>query len=129
MTTIKIGNFEEVRTITVDMKPGIGIHLLGQRDETVQNTLLRVITALQSAGARIPGKKIVITITGQTIKGQPKEVDGHEESHDLPIAIGLLAESGQLSDNFSLGEFVASGELTLDGYIRGTSHNIKELVK
>ena len=46
-------------TVEVDITTGIGIHLVGLADVAVKESLLRTMTALQSMGMRIPGKKIV----------------------------------------------------------------------
>ena len=50
-------------TVEVDMTPGIGIHLCGLADVAVKESLLRTVTALQSLGYHIPGKKIVINLS------------------------------------------------------------------
>ena len=50
-------------TVEVDITPGIGIHLVGMADIAVKESLLRTITALQSLGYHIPGKKIVINLS------------------------------------------------------------------
>ena len=50
-------------TVEVDITHGIGIHLVGLADVAVKESLLRTITALQSLGFRIPGKKIVINLS------------------------------------------------------------------
>ena len=47
-------------TIETEIVPGIGIHLVGVRDALVKEILLRTVTALQSAGYYVPGKKIII---------------------------------------------------------------------
>ena len=49
-------------TVEVDIAKGIGIHLVGLADIAVKESLLRTMTALQSIGLRIPGKKIVINL-------------------------------------------------------------------
>ena len=49
-------------TVEVDITSGIGIHLVGLADIAVKESLLRTVTALQSLGFRIPGKKIVINL-------------------------------------------------------------------
>ena len=46
-------------TVEVDITSGIGIHLVGLADAAVRESLLRTITALQSLGFHIPGRKIV----------------------------------------------------------------------
>ena len=50
-------------TVEVDITPGIGIHLCGLGDAAVKESLLRTVTALQSLGYHIPGKKIVINLS------------------------------------------------------------------
>ena len=50
-------------TVEVDITHGIGIHLVGLVDVAVKESLLRTVTALQSLGFRIPGKKIVINLS------------------------------------------------------------------
>ena len=47
-------------SVEIDIAQGLGIHLVGLADAAVKESLLRTITALQSLGFRIPGKKIVI---------------------------------------------------------------------
>lgn len=45
--------------VEIDIARGIGLHLVGLADTAVKESLMRTITALQSLGFRIPGKKIV----------------------------------------------------------------------
>ena len=46
-------------TVEVNIDRGIGIHLVGLADVAVKESLLRTVTALQSLGFHVPGKKIV----------------------------------------------------------------------
>ena len=57
-------------TVEVDITLGIGIHLVGLADAAVKESLLRTVTALQSRGFRIPGKKIIINPAIQGINQQ-----------------------------------------------------------
>lgn len=99
-------------TIEVGIDKGIGIHLVGLADAQVRESLLRVVTALQSLGYRIPGKKVVVNIA-------PASLYKRGTNYDLPIAIGILLASGQISINEKLLEqCVFSGELALDGTLR-----------
>ena len=43
--------------VEVDIASGLGIHLVGLADTAIKESLLRTITALQSMGFRIPGKR------------------------------------------------------------------------
>jgi len=45
--------------VEVEMTGGIGIHMVGLADAAVRESLLRLVTALQANGFRIPGKKII----------------------------------------------------------------------
>lgn len=99
-------------TVEVEITDGIGIHLIGLADAQVKESLLRTVTALQALGYHIPGKKVVINIAPATIYKRGS-------NYDLPIAIGILVASGQISvDNERLNRCVFSGELGLDGTIR-----------
>lgn len=108
------GKLGEVK-ITCEMTSGIGIHVVGLFDSQVKESLLRVITAMQASGYRIPGKKIVVTIEPRI----PKRWDVKGSQLDLPIAVAILAESGQAELNgFVLPMFCILGELSLGGQVR-----------
>ncbi len=97
-------------TVEVDITHGIGIHLVGLADVAVKESLLRTITALQSLGFRIPGKKIVINLA-------PADMRKNGSGYDLPIALGIIAGSGQRLLP-GLGKYLIMGELGLDGSVR-----------
>ena len=97
-------------TVEVDVASGIGIHLVGLADAAVKESLLRTITSLQSMGFRIPGRKIVINLA-------PADMHKKGTGYDVPIALGIIAASGQ-RDLPLLGQFMVMGELGLDGTVR-----------
>ena len=97
-------------TVEVDIASGIGIHLVGLADVAVKESLLRTMTALQSMGFRIPGKKIVINLA-------PADMRKNGSGYDLPIALGIIAASGQC-DLPALTRFIIMGELGLDASVR-----------
>ena len=96
--------------VEIDIANGIGIHLVGLADTAIKESLLRTITALQSMGFRIPGRKIVINLA-------PADMHKKGSGYDVPIALGIIAASGQ-SVMPHLGEFMIMGELGLDGTVR-----------
>ena len=100
-------------TVEVDITNGIGIHLVGLADAAVKESLLRTVTALQSLGFRIPGKKIIINLA-------PAFMTKNGSGYDLPIALGIIAASGQ-RELPGLGKYVIMGELGLDASIREVS--------
>ena len=97
-------------TIEVNITAGIGIHLVGLADAAVKESLLRTVTALQSRGFRIPGRKIVINLA-------PADMHKNGSGYDLPIAIGIIAASAQ-RDLPLLEKYLIMGELGLDGSVR-----------
>ena len=97
-------------TVEVDITMGIGIHLVGLADVAVKESLLRTITALQSLGFHIPGKKIVINLA-------PADLHKNGSGYDLPIALGIIAASGQRTMP-RLDKYLIMGELGLDGSVR-----------
>lgn len=94
--------------VEVEVRDGFGIHLVGMTDNYVRDSLLRVCTALDKCGYRIPGKKVIINIA-------PTFLHKNTAGFDLPIALGLLIESGQMvavpSDVYFIGELGRDGEI------------------
>ena len=97
-------------TVEVDIATGIGIHLVGLADTAIKESLLRTITALQSMGFRIPGRKIVINLA-------PADMHKKGSGYDVPIALGIIAASGQ-RNLIALEDYLIMGELGLDGTVR-----------
>ena len=97
-------------TVEVDIARGIGIHLVGLADVAVKESLMRTVTALQSMGFHVPGKRIVINLA-------PADQHKKGSGYDLPIALGIIAASEQVEMPL-LGRFLIMGELGLDGSVR-----------
>lgn len=97
-------------TAEIDVLAGVGIHLVGLADAAVKESLLRTITALQSMGYRIPGRKIVINLA-------PADMHKKGSGYDVPIATGIIAASGQEALPL-IEDYLVMGELSLDGGIR-----------
>lgn len=96
--------------VEVDVATGIGIHLVGLADAAIKESLLRIVTSLQTLGFRIPGRKIVINLA-------PADMHKKGSGYDLPIALGIIAASAQ-RDLPLLDKFLIMGELGLDGTVR-----------
>ncbi len=97
-------------TVEVDIASGIGIHLCGLADVAVKESLLRTVTALQALGYHIPGRKIVINLA-------PADLHKNGSGYDLPIAVGIIAASGQ-KELPLIKDSLIMGELGLDGSVR-----------
>ncbi len=98
-------------TVETDIDHGIGVHLVGLADIAVKESLLRTFTAMQALGFKIPGRKIVINLA-------PADMHKSGSGYDLPIAIGIMAASGQYSME-DAEKYLIMGELGLDGSVRG----------
>lgn len=97
-------------TVEVNVSNGIGIHLVGLADVAVKESLLRTVTALQSMGFHVPGKKIVINLA-------PADMHKKGSGYDLPIALGIIAASEQMEMK-DIENYIIVGELGLDGTVR-----------
>ena len=86
------------------------ITLVGLPEAEVKEARDRVRAALLQSGYEIPQRRITINLA-------PADLPKESGRFDLPIAIGLLAASGQLPGN-RLGEFEFAGELALTGQLR-----------
>ena len=100
-------------TIEVDVTAGIKFFLVGLPDNAVKESEQRIRAALQNNEYRIPGKKIIINMA-------PADIKKEGSSYDLPLAIGILAASGQMKSEI-ISDYVIMGELSLDGSL----HHIK----
>ena len=103
-------------TVEVNITLGIGIHLVGLADVAVKESLLRTVTALQSKGFHIPGKKIVINLA-------PADMHKQGSGYDVPIALGIIVASAQRELPL-LEQYLIMGELGLDGSIRPVSGSL-----
>ena len=111
VNSFKIVGLDPVPVIVeCQIDKGIGIHVIGLADATMKNSLLRTVTALQALGYNIPGKRIIINIA-------PADLYKSGSAYDLPIALSILAESGQ-EDLPDLFRYIIAGELGLDGSVR-----------
>jgi len=84
---------------------------VGLPDAAVRESRDRVRAAIRNVGFSLPPTHITINLAPADLK---KEGSGF----DLPIAIGILGAQGALL-NRDLSQFLAVGELGLDGSVRG----------
>lgn len=105
--------------VEVTMKEGIGIQFTGSlNDIAIKECLLRVTTALTERGWKIPGKKIVINVSGTGTCAW---------MYDLPIALGILVESGQVLVS-NLDKYIVAGEVGLGSELRPLPPGIGAMV-
>ncbi len=98
--------------IEVDVSFGLPhFTMVGLPDATVRESRDRVRSAIKNSGFEFPPHRITVNLA-------PADVRKAGSSFDLPIALGLLATSGQLSRR-TVDDTVVLGELSLDGAING----------
>lgn len=99
-----------VVTIEVNCSKGIKFFLVGLPDIAVKESHERIISALQVHNYKFPGNRVVINMA-------PADIRKEGAAYDLPLAVGILAASGQV-DSSRLDSFLMMGELSLDGSLQ-----------
>ena len=100
----------QVVTIEVNVGPGIRFLIVGLPDNAVRESQERISSSLAFFGKRIPRMQVVVNMA-------PADVRKEGSSYDLPLAIGILAASGQINSRLC-EEFMLMGELSLDGVLK-----------
>ncbi len=107
----------EAQTITVEVNAGgpiipgkVGYYLVGLPDNAVKEGWQRIEAAIKNVGLNTPRVKIVINLA-------PADIRKEGSSYDLPIAVGILASTGQVNTDM-LEDTLFMGELALDGELR-----------
>lgn len=98
--------------VEVDLRTGLpGFSVVGLPDAAVQEARERVKSGVANQAFRMPGGRIVANLA-------PADLRKAGPQYDLPIALAILAASGQLAAA-TLDGTGAVGELALDGSLRG----------
>ena len=95
-------------TIEVNVSMGQGYCIVGLPDNAVKESLDRTESAIKSNGFHMPRTKLVINLS-------PADLKKSGAAFDLPIAIGILAASEQITQPSVIEKYVCMGELGLDG--------------
>lgn len=98
-------------SVEVHLANGLpALTIVGLPDAEVRESKDRVRAALQNAGFLFPSRRITINLA-------PADLPKESGRFDLPIAIGILAASGQVPDR-ELDKYEFAGELSLSGELR-----------
>lgn len=87
-----------------------GFTIVGLPETVVKESKERVRSAIINSGLQFTNKKIIINLS-------PADLPKEGGRFDLPIALGILAATGQLNTN-KLEDFEFAGELALTGELR-----------
>ncbi|MCX8112555.1 MAG: YifB family Mg chelatase-like AAA ATPase [Bacteroidia bacterium] len=96
-------------SVEVNLSPGLGYAIVGLPDNAVKESRERVETAIRNSGFSFPRGKIIINLS-------PADLRKEGTAYDLPIAIGILAASGQIQ-RVTWDDTMIMGELSLDGTV------------
>jgi magnesium chelatase family protein len=84
--------------------------LVGLPDSAVKESRERVMAAIKNSGIEFPQKRVTINLA-------PADIRKEGSGYDLPIAVGILAAHGEVSES-KINDHVVMGELALDGSLR-----------
>ena len=97
--------------IEIDVTRGLpAVTLVGLADTAIKESRERVRSAIKNSGFKWPAQRITVNLA-------PSDIKKEGACFDLPIALGILASSGQINRDL-LKNYAFLGELSLDGQIR-----------
>lgn len=97
--------------VEVDVSPLLpAFATVGLPEGAVKEARERVTAAIKNSGFLFPAKKVTVNLA-------PADIKKSGAAFDLPMAIGILAATGQI-DTQLLDQYIIIGELALDGKLR-----------
>lgn len=97
--------------VEVDMSLGMPFfNVVGLPDGAVKESKVRVVSALKNGGYHLPQKRITVNLA-------PADLRKEGATFELPLALGVMAASGQLQADV-LAPWLVGGELSLDGAVK-----------
>jgi magnesium chelatase family protein len=113
ITCAVVGLEGAIVEVEVDIAPGLpSFTIVGLPDAAVQEAKERVRAAIRNSDCTFPTRRIVVNLA-------PAYLKKAGPAYDLPIAVGILLSSEQISADLS--RTVLLGELSLDGSLRHTN--------
>lgn len=98
-------------TVEIDLATGLpSFTIVGLPNAAVRESRERVTSAIRNNGFKLPQKRITVNLA-------PADMRKEGAAFDLPIAIGILAASGQTGSAVSSRSLIL-GELALDGRLK-----------
>jgi magnesium chelatase family protein len=106
--------FQGIEAMPVDVQVQIApggpfFGIVGLPDKAVAESRERIRAALHASGLSLPFKRIIVNLA-------PADLPKEGSHYDLPITLAIMAAIGALPGD-QLGDFIALGELALDGTI------------
>ena len=104
----------EAKTITIEVNwtaQGKEYCIVGLADSAIKESMQRIESAIKSKWFEMPRTRIVINLA-------PADLRKTGTAFDLPIAIGILSASEQITLAEKFDHYIMMGELSLDGELR-----------
>lgn len=111
LSVATLGYDGEIVEVESDMKKGLpSLQIVGMGNKAIDESRERVKSAIVNSLLDFPARRVTINLA-------PAELPKDGTHYDLPIALAILASSGQFRQH-ELDNAVFAGELALDGTIR-----------
>jgi magnesium chelatase family protein len=111
LSSAVIGIDAYIVEVEVDISQGLPtFSTVGLPEGAVRESKERVKAAIKNSGYHFPSDRITVNLA-------PADIKKEGSAFDLPIALGILAATGLVSESF-LSEYIFLGELALDGLVR-----------
>lgn len=95
----------------VDVSRGLSsFQIVGLAETAVRESRERVRAAIKNSGFKFPLGRITVNLS-------PADIRKEGTGFDLPIALGILSNSG-IIDKGRISEYFIRGELSLDGRVK-----------
>lgn len=110
-----------VKAIPVEVEVAVssglpGFSIVGMGDASVQESRERVRAACKASGFQMPTEKIVVNLAPSSLRKTGSGLD-------LPIAVALLAATGQIDPEVVRNRLFV-GELSLEGFVRAVAGSL-----
>lgn len=102
--------------VEVEVTNGIGIHVVGIRDNSVKELLLRIVTAMRRMGYHVPGKKIVINFASPLPAREMRWVELLDYPAMLALITAVSDEGPGIINDVNYKSYYL-GKASLDGLI------------
>lgn len=117
LSAVNVGLDSKLVEVEVDVGSGFPLfEIVGLPDKAVSESKERVRSAIKNSGFKfLPGnkKRVVVNLA-------PADIKKEGSVYDLPIALGILIATGQLTQQHLIGKGLFIGELSLNGESRHT---------
>ncbi|HEY3332011.1 MAG TPA: magnesium chelatase domain-containing protein [Capsulimonadaceae bacterium] len=126
LATIESSAIQGIDAYDIKVEVDVSAHLsyfaiVGLPDTAVNEAKERVRAAIKNSGLDFPLKRITVNLA-------PADTKKQGPAFDLPVAVGILAATGQVLTD-SIEEWLFVGELALDGGVRPVSGILPIAVK